>query len=333
MRGEVGEIGFLCEPKGGRLTHSQAIGFHATQLRHLFEGAEHAPSSRGILEDGFLLCGKSTHQGRTGVFMHAQPHGAAFYVTSSRPQWPELPMCFLEVRAFKLRVVKGGMKERYYAPGEPGTIQRMVEILALWVLEVDVEVSTPAPTPAVGVARPAGPAPVFVSGSHAIVAWEYPAEEVGELGGVETGYLACVPGEEVAVLSAPENGHRGNLYASYVYAKKIEGEAQGWIPTLILHQPGYGEVALISGLTVREDLNGRSGRIRGVRGSGRMVVDLGDDEVFAIEESKLRIIDGNVEDFCHRRCLFRFHPDRGGNEAAFRLAYWLFSQYGHSSEK
>ncbi len=74
----------------------------------------------------------------TGVFFHATPEGAAFYVVSSRQTWPLEPMCFLELLAISANKVKGGMDGRYCAKGEVGRENRKVELVALWILQTDV---------------------------------------------------------------------------------------------------------------------------------------------------------------------------------------------------
>ena len=107
---------------------AQVTCFHATQLQFLHCAAPYAPNSGGILAQGCLLSGMNGHGGDHGVFVHGSPEGAAFYAISSRAQWPNQPMCFLEVAATNLKVVKGGMADRYCACALPGTTNTKVEL-------------------------------------------------------------------------------------------------------------------------------------------------------------------------------------------------------------
>ena len=115
-----------------------ATGYHATLYENLFDGCHKAARSSGILNELCLRTGCNGHKGDTGVFVHASPDGASFYVTSSRPQWPSQPMCFIEVELVSLKKVQGGMKGRYCATGSPGDVNRKVQLRALWIWSRDI---------------------------------------------------------------------------------------------------------------------------------------------------------------------------------------------------
>ena len=150
------ELEHVWMPRG-----SIACAYHATKMENMLQGSASSPGSNGILSDAGLFCGINGHAGKTGVFAHEAPVGAAWYVTRSRPQWPAEPMLFLELQANVLRKVKGGMMGRHCIPGDPGTLQRKASLKAMWMLGEDIVAASvpraPAPASVPPPVRPAAP--------------------------------------------------------------------------------------------------------------------------------------------------------------------------------
>ena len=71
------ELEHVWMPRG-----SIACAYHATTMENMLQGSASSPGSNGILSDAGLFCGINGHAGRTGVFAHEAPVGAAWYLTS-----------------------------------------------------------------------------------------------------------------------------------------------------------------------------------------------------------------------------------------------------------
>ena len=222
------------------------------------------------MEELSLRTGKNGHNKYHGVFFHAGVDGAAFYVDSPRPQWPQEPMCFLELACTSMKKVKGGMAQRYCATGQPGTINRKVQLVALWVWCEDIQGPAPPPPPLppppsvpekapklVLVPREV-PKPVCLdAGLTVITNWDYTANGKCETRDCqEVGYLKFAANTELVVMSPPYPGHAGNFYSEYVFVEMRQSTLCGWVPTLLLHQPGCGDVAILHKLQSRPNLNG-----------------------------------------------------------------------------
>ena len=302
------------------------VGYHATQYAHLLGPAAHAAGGRGILRERAMVSGPSAHRGDYGVFFHASPEGASFYVQSSRPQWPAEPMAFLELEACSLKAVRGGMAGRYCATGVPGQLNQKVRVVALWILEEDMPRAAD-PGPAAFPTRPlaelvptAVPMERSEAGVDAVACWDYEViEKTEDLSKPQRGYLHLAAGDRVRALSPAEPGHRGNVFSRYVFACNLESGQGGWVPTLCLHQVGCGVAAYVFGLASRPELNGRAGRVLGAQ-RDRLVLQLNGQRV-AIKEENLRVVDEAIEQFS--RPQIRMHPDQGGTCSSWALCAWL----------
>lgn len=315
--------------------------FHATRMQHLIGGTHLAPGSGGILSDGGLRAGQNGHGNRYGVFVHEEPQGAAFYVMSSRPQWPSEPMAIVEARALCLRKVKGGMAGRYSVPAAVGQQRRNIAVEALWLLGSDVVTIPPCPPPRPPTSSSSPPPPPvaptpppvspsmkptrspapLVSGIQGLASWTYSGiERKGNQ--IEGGYLKVKAGQRLRALSCAEPGEAHNLFSHYVFAENETSGERGWMPTLVFHQPGCGVAGFVHGLVGDKSLNGQSGKIVGVNANERLVLQLPERQV-AVRSDNLRIVDGGLEVFDSRKVLLKFHPDKGGDADAFQLARWL----------
>ena len=223
-------------------------GYHATKYSNLFSASTFSPSSSGILHELKLRTGTNGHKGDYGVFFHAGTEGAAFYVQSARPQWPSEPMCFIELSCISAKKVKGGMAGRYCATGVPGVSNNKVQLVALWMLGEDVNVSATLPLAAqmpLTIEKVLAPSP-FKPGLKVMTNWNYTAKEKSdkEVDTLEAGYLEFEADTKLLVLSSPYPGHAGNFYNDYVYAQNIQSSKSGWVPTLLLHQLECGAICV-----------------------------------------------------------------------------------------
>ena len=314
---------------------THVVVYHATKYSNLHGPTITAPGSHGIFVDRALMTGHNGHLRDYGVFVHSTVGGAAWYVQSSRPQWPKEPMCFIEATAVSLKTVRGGMTGRYCATGIIGQLNRKVEVRALWVLADDAnspQVQTPVsshwPLHESVLREPVSDTPNIVWGLQVKAAWHYGGSSVElEASGRarEPGYLSFEAGDHLTVLSPPEPGHAGNLYKAYVYAE-AEGEGRGWVPRLLLFAGG-AYVAMVLCVLTRPHLNGRFSFVKGMQ-KGRYILEFDGNEV-AIKAEQLWIFDDatGLKEMISAgsRDLLRSHPLDGRDLSSAMLAIGLGS--------
>ena len=235
---------------------------------------------------------------------------------------------------------------RHCIPGGPGTLQRKASLKAMWMLGEDIVAASvpraPAPAsvpppvrpaappravpapPAPWPLRPTSPPQDLQNGLKGVAAWTYPGVERTETGQTWTGYLAANAGDKVEVKSNfVEPGDRANLFTNYAYCVHEGTGAEGWFPSMLIHQPGCGVAGFLHGLLRSQDLNGSGGLIKGFDEKGRVVLSIPGRNDVCVNEKNVRIIDFGLEDFSDKRSLMRFHPDKGGNTDMFLLSRWL----------
>ena len=305
---------FMCM-QGWKSPGETACIYHATDLRVLVQPGRCCAGSKGILNDKTMFTSTNGHGGRFGVFGHGSTQQASMCMTR------EVGACFLELEANYLLAVRGGMRNRWVAPGFPNTPNRHCRLQAIWVRgESARPVLQPrAPRPLIMDPVPQQP---FLPGMACRGLHSYAGLEHAEgCGGLEGGYLAVKAGDVVHIVGGEEGGHAGNTFETYIF-----GECQGnrgWCPSILLAPlPSHVSMrwALVRGLQSAAQYNGQVLPIVGRQGS-RLLLKAS-DRLLAVREEKCTVFYHDEAQRLPKRrkhLLLRLHPDHKGDQELFRL--------------
>ena len=283
------------------------------------------PGASGIVNDGGMWTSLNGHNRRYGVFGHGQAGTAYCCLDRSN-----MLSCFLELQCNYVLGLSSGMKDRYVAPGTPGTLNSHCRVVAIWLPRSIENLLTFSPPPPSSSPTPR-PVPVNPSKGDVIkTAWAYAGLEHNPDGSAwETGYLSAGRDTNIEILSETYPGHTGNIFPEYVYAKVLSADAAcGWFPVALLGPSGTGAWALVHSLC---SLHGQM-----INGQMLPIAAWKEDKLLLQKQCGAQILVKRQK--CHvfgatqiagigmrKKLMLRGHPDKNGDRHLFDLAMILAS--------